>query len=57
MEMIWLRLCYSMRIASKSHTEFSPLIDTFMELRCNAILPRLINLALNLYILMQFNAP
>ncbi len=36
---------FNMRIVSKSHTEFSPPIGAFMELRSNANFPCLVNLA------------
>ncbi len=37
------------RIVSKSPTEFSPSIGAFMELRSNANLPCLLNLALKIF--------
>lgn len=43
MEMICL--IFDVRIVSKSPTEFYPPIGAFMELRSNAILPCLVNLA------------
>ncbi len=40
---------FNVRIVSKSPTEFSPPIGAFMELRSNANLPYLANLALNVF--------
>ncbi len=47
MEMIWLRLFFNVRMASKPPAEFSPPICVFMELRSNANFLCLVNLALN----------
>ncbi len=46
--MIWLRLFFNVRMASKPPAEFfPPIIGAFMELRSNANFLCLVNLALN----------
>ncbi len=45
--MIWLRLFFNVRMASKPPAEFYPPTGAFMELRSNANFPCLVNLSLN----------
>ncbi len=47
MDIICLSVSFIVRIVSKSHAECSPLIGAFIELRSNANLPCLVNLAHN----------